>query len=100
LERQRKTDPLNSNEPRGWPAPQFRDHAVTQRGVFYYTTLMNENYAQPDLPAGAEDDAIRFCYKFGSNQFIFDGGYGYELLKEVTLPGSGSILAALWARAS
>ena len=39
---------------------------VEQKDVFCYATLMNENYAQPDLPAGVEADKMLFCYKFGS----------------------------------
>ena len=30
----------------------MREMLVEQRDVFYYVTLMNENYAQPSLPAG------------------------------------------------
>jgi pyruvate dehydrogenase E1 component len=30
----------------------MREMLEQQRDVFYYITLMNENYAQPDLPAG------------------------------------------------
>jgi pyruvate dehydrogenase E1 component len=37
----------------------MREMLVEQRDVFYYVTLMNENYAQPDLPAGARSDVIR-----------------------------------------
>ena len=32
----------------------MREMLVEQQDVFYYVTLMNENYAQPDLPAGVE----------------------------------------------
>ena len=32
----------------------MREMLVEQRDVFYYVTLMNENYAQPSLPAGVE----------------------------------------------
>jgi pyruvate dehydrogenase E1 component len=32
----------------------MREMLVEQKDVFYYVTLMNENYAQPDVPAGAE----------------------------------------------
>ncbi|MGE0499286.1 MAG: pyruvate dehydrogenase (acetyl-transferring), homodimeric type, partial [Ramlibacter sp.] len=31
----------------------MREMLVEQQDVFYYVTLMNENYAQPDLPDGA-----------------------------------------------
>lgn len=61
----------------------MREMLVEQRDVFYYVTLMNENYAQPDLPAGAREDVIRGCYRFG--------GYG-EGAPRVSLLGSGAIL--------
>jgi len=42
----------------------MRDMLVDQKDLFYYITLMNENYTQPDLPANAEEGVIRGCYKF------------------------------------
>ena len=44
----------------------MREMLVEQQDVFYYVTLMNENYAQPDLPAGVEHDVVRGCYRFAS----------------------------------
>jgi pyruvate dehydrogenase E1 component len=44
----------------------MRDMLVEQQDVFYYITLMNENHAQPDLPAGVEADLLRGCYRFAS----------------------------------
>ena len=70
----------------------MREMLVEQKDVFYYVTLMNENYAQPDLPEGAEADVIRGCYKFNSYLRNTDGGYGPNSLKDVTLLGSGAIL--------
>lgn len=63
----------------------MREMLAEQRDVFYYVTLMNENYAQPDLPAHAHADVLRGCYRFGS--------YGPDgAKKKVTLMGSGAIL--------
>ncbi|MFC5607296.1 alpha-ketoglutarate dehydrogenase [Variovorax soli] len=63
----------------------MREMLMEQRDVFYYVTLMNENYAQPDLPADAHAHVLRGCYRFGS--------YGPEgAKKKVTLLGSGAIL--------
>ena len=63
----------------------MREMLVEQRDVFYYVTLMNENYAQPDLPAGVADDVIRGCYRFAR--------FGDETAHQrVTLLGSGAIL--------
>ena len=63
----------------------MREMLVEQRDCFYYITLMNENYAQPDLPADKHADVLRGCYRFGS--------YGpADAKKKVTLMGSGAIL--------
>jgi pyruvate dehydrogenase E1 component len=61
----------------------MREMLVDQQDVFYYVTLMNENYAQPDLPEGAADGVIRGAYRFAA--------YGKGKPK-VTLMGSGAIL--------
>ncbi|MBA2965456.1 MULTISPECIES: alpha-ketoglutarate dehydrogenase [Ramlibacter] len=61
----------------------MREMLVEQQDVFYYLTLMNENYAQPDLPAGAEQGVVRGGYRFAS--------YG-EGAPQLTLMGSGAIL--------
>jgi pyruvate dehydrogenase E1 component len=63
----------------------MREMVEQQADVFYYVTLMNENYAQPDLPAGVEADVLRGGYRFGM--------YGLSDASErVTLLGSGAIL--------
>ncbi|HWI81946.1 alpha-ketoglutarate dehydrogenase [Ramlibacter sp.] len=72
----------------------MREMLIDQHDVFYYVTLMNENYAQPDLPAGVEDDVMRGCYRFASYQ-AQDGGSA----PRVTLLGSGAILTEVVAAA-
>ena len=42
----------------------MREMLSEQRDVFYYVTLMNENYAQPDLPDNKRDGVIRGAYVF------------------------------------
>jgi len=64
----------------------MREMVVEQQDVFYYVTLMNENYAQPSLPEGAAEDVIRGCYKFGAYKSTDVES------KKVTLLGSGAIL--------
>ena len=65
----------------------MRDMLVDQKDLFYYITLMNENYAQPDLPANAEEGVIRGCYKFKTvNAINADGKQCVSLL------GSGAIM--------
>ncbi len=61
----------------------MREMLVEQQDVFHYITLMNENYAQPDLPAGAREGIVRGAYRFAT--------YG-EGPAQVTLLGSGAIL--------
>jgi pyruvate dehydrogenase E1 component len=64
----------------------MREMLVDQRDIFYYVTLMNENYAQPDLPVGVDADVIRGCYKFKAVDAIHPTG------QRLTLMGSGAIL--------
>ncbi|MEO7547085.1 MAG: pyruvate dehydrogenase (acetyl-transferring), homodimeric type, partial [Ramlibacter sp.] len=70
----------------------IREMLVEQQDVFYYVTLMNENYAQPDLPAGVEGDVIRGCYQFNSYLCPPDVHRSTKTLQNVTLMGSGAIL--------
>jgi pyruvate dehydrogenase E1 component len=65
----------------------IREMMVEQQDVFYYVTLMNENYAQPDVPAGAESDILRGCYRFG----VYAPAQG-KAKKNIALMGSGAIL--------
>ena len=64
----------------------MRAMLVQQEDVFYYITLMNENYAQHDLPAHLHSDVIRGCYRWSHQPA--DGPEN----KQVTLMGSGAIL--------
>lgn len=57
---------------------------------FYYLTVMNENYPQPSLPAGAADGVIRGMYRYSR----FDGGTA-----PIRLLGSGAILREVLAAA-
>ncbi|MCA8883525.1 MAG: pyruvate dehydrogenase (acetyl-transferring), homodimeric type, partial [Rhodobacteraceae bacterium] len=57
---------------------------VEQQDVFFYLTLMNENYAHPDMPMGVEEDIIRGLYRLKD---VPKPGK-----KHVTLMGSGTIL--------
>ncbi len=70
----------------------MREMMVEQKDVFYYLTLMNENYAQPDLPAGAAADVIRGCYQFNSYSPPQEEGRPANEAQAVTLLGSGAIL--------
>ena len=70
----------------------MREMVTEQRDVFYYVTLMNENYAQPDLPEGAADGVLRGCYVYKSYQRFMDKRESPISSRSVTLMGSGAIL--------
>ena len=71
----------------------MREMLVEQQDVFYYITLMNENYAQPNLPAGVEQDLLRGCYRFGHRAAQGElATTGRNAPRQVTLLGSGAIL--------
>ncbi|HEY2769036.1 MAG TPA: pyruvate dehydrogenase (acetyl-transferring), homodimeric type [Solirubrobacteraceae bacterium] len=61
-----------------------------QEDVFYYLTLMNENYRHPPMPEGAEEGILRGMYKLSSGSG--DGPH-------VQLLGSGTILREVMAAA-
>ena len=69
----------------------MREMVTEQRDVFYYVTLMNENYAQPDLPAGAAEGVLRGCYVFKSYSRLIDKRESTISSKSVTLMGFGAI---------
>ena len=62
----------------------MREMLVEQQDVFYYVTLMNENYAHADLPDGVEQQVLKGGYRLGS--------HGPREGRRVTLLGSGAIL--------
>ncbi|MEM1078229.1 MAG: pyruvate dehydrogenase (acetyl-transferring), homodimeric type [Pseudomonadota bacterium] len=57
---------------------------VDQEDVYFYLTLMNENYSHPDMPMGVEDDIVKGLYRFKKN--------ARPGKKHVNLMGSGTIL--------
>ena len=62
-----------------------------QEDVFYYLTVMNENYAHPAMPKGAEEGIIKGMYKFGASKA--------KAKNKVQLLGSGTILREVIAAA-
>jgi pyruvate dehydrogenase E1 component len=54
-----------------------------QQNVFYYVTVMNENYVQPGMPEGCEEGIVRGMYLYRQ---------GSRKKKRVQLMGSGTIL--------
>lgn len=63
---------------------------VDQENIFYYVTVMNENYAQPAIPPGVEQGILRGMY------LLQIGGRGRV---RATLLGSGTILREIIAAA-
>ena len=59
---------------------------VEQENVFYYLTVMNENYKHPEMPKGVEDGILKGLYLF-SRSTKDDGK-----TPTVQLMGSGTIL--------
>lgn len=55
-----------------------------QDNVFYYITVMNENYIQPDMPEGVEEGIIRGMYLFKEQK--------KKSKQHVQLMGCGTIL--------
>lgn len=58
--------------------------------VFYYITLMNENYLHPEMPAGVEEQILKGMYLLKA---------GADSGKKVQLMGSGTILQEVIAGA-
>jgi pyruvate dehydrogenase E1 component len=73
-----------------------------EEDIFYYITLMNENYEMPILPMGSTEGICRGIYRLsgGLSRFSSDGGLsqfssdenGTVPLPKVQLLGSGAIL--------
>ena len=61
----------------------MREMLVEQQDVFYYVTLMNENYAQPDLQAGSREAILKGCYRLQTST---------DNTPQISLMGSGAIL--------
>ena len=67
---------------------------VSQENVFYYVTVMNENYAHPPMPEGAETGIIKGMYLFSSKK-----PETRDKKPVVQLLGSGTILREVIAAA-
>ena len=57
---------------------------VDQEDVYFYLTLMNENYVHPDMPEGAEEGIVRGLYRLSKAD--------KRAKAHVNLMGSGTIL--------
>jgi pyruvate dehydrogenase E1 component len=66
---------------------------IENEQIYYYITLMNENYAQPPMPKGSEEGILKGIYKFrgskkaqaqilGSGSILNEAVQAADLLKE------------------
>ncbi|MFA9273230.1 MAG: pyruvate dehydrogenase (acetyl-transferring), homodimeric type [Candidatus Aquirickettsiella gammari] len=69
----------------------LRRMVTNQEDVFYYLTVMNENYAHPGLVAGQEEGIIKGLYSFKKSEA--------QTKHRVQLLGSGTILREVIAAA-
>jgi pyruvate dehydrogenase E1 component len=65
---------------------------VEQEDVFFYVTLMNENYVHPAMPEGAREGILKGMY-------LLEPAQGGERKARVQLMGSGTILREVLAGA-
>jgi pyruvate dehydrogenase E1 component len=75
----------------------LRAMVVDQEDVFYYLTLMNENYVHPAMPAGAEEGILRGMYLL--REGAAPRSKGSKAKPRVQLLGSGTILREVLAAA-
>jgi pyruvate dehydrogenase E1 component len=70
--------------------------------VFYYITIMNENYSQPEMPEGVEDGIVRGMYLREKNSRPVAKGKKKSDSSEIAvqLLGSGTILREVLAAAA
>ncbi len=64
----------------------LRRMLTEQEDVYYYITLLNENYAHPEMPPDAPNGILRGMY------LLRDGGAASKKTPRVQLLGSGAIL--------
>ena len=70
----------------------MREMLERQRDLFFYVTVMNENYPHPDLKKGAAPDVVKGLYLFDYRALGKPGG-------KIRLLGSGAILPEVIAAA-
>ncbi|HEX8663900.1 MAG TPA: pyruvate dehydrogenase (acetyl-transferring), homodimeric type [Beijerinckiaceae bacterium] len=70
-----------------------------QEDVFYYLTVMNENYEHPPMPEGAEGGILKGMYLFREGAAAGGKGKGKAKALRVQLLGSGTILREVIAGA-
>jgi len=74
-------------------ADGLRRMLTEQEDIYYYITVMNENYHHPAMPAGVESDILRGMY------LLRQGAAAEAAAARVQLLGSGTILREVEAAA-
>ncbi len=77
----------------------MRRMVENQEDVFYYVTVMNENYVHPAMPAGVEEGILKGMYRIREGRGTRGEGRGNKLTPTVQLLGSGTILREVLAAA-
>jgi pyruvate dehydrogenase E1 component len=79
----------------------LRRMVAEQEDVFYYLTLMNENYVHPAMPEGSQEGILRGMYLLRDADAVAGGRAGGTKSKKprVQLMGSGTILREVLAAA-
>ncbi len=84
----------------------MREMLEQQKDVFYYVTAMNENVAQPSLPAEAHEGVLRGMYRFRASvregarrvQLLASGAIFGEAMKAANLlEAEHGVAADLWS---
>ncbi|MHB8178939.1 MAG: pyruvate dehydrogenase (acetyl-transferring), homodimeric type [Vulcanimicrobiaceae bacterium] len=89
----RSYDPTYSYEVAVIVQDGLRRMLTEQEDIYYYITLLNENYAHPAMPQGVREDILRGMY------LLRDGGKAEKKSPRVQLFGSGAILREVLAGA-
>ncbi len=89
----RSYDPTYSYEVAVIVQDGLRRMLTEQEDIYYYITLLNENYAHPDMPEGAAEGILRGMH------LIHDAGKLDKKTPRAQLMGSGAILREVIAGA-
>ena len=79
---------------------------VEQESIFYYLTVMNEQYAMPPMPKGAKDGILKGLYRFSKAkntsarlkaQLLGSGAILLEVIKAAELLETFGVAADVWS---
>jgi pyruvate dehydrogenase E1 component len=79
---------------------------VEQESIFYYLTLMNDNYAMPPMPEGAKEGILKGMYRFSKAkntsaklkaQLLGSGAILPEVIKAAELLETFGVAADVWS---